>query len=172
MEILIDEITSTLSDNDKKLVFLLNDNAVSIGYVPFSSRAGKKQGNYKIEYKRNKKSYVLFILRVSKGELQIGCKLLHLDKYSELIENLSDSLRNELLDSRPCRVDSGCTAYIKFYYKEKNYIICRHAMRLKRVTLNDYQSFWKLLAAEAECRVTLMKHQNDFSNVMIPIKVL
>jgi len=151
-DITIDEAITTLSVADKEIVRELYENAVAIGYMPVIGRAGKTEGNYKLEFKKDKNSYVLFILRISKGQLSIGSKLLHMGKYCDLIDNLSDTVRNELLESRVCNVDGGCTAFINFKYNNKKYYICRHAIRLKKVTPSDTSALWKMLEAEVACR--------------------
>ena len=147
-----EEAISPLDEDKKKLAMGLHERAVALGYVPFVDKAGKKDGNYKIEYKTDKKATVLFISRISKNELSIGCKLLHLGEYTNLIYKVDKTLRDELLASRPCKVDKGCTAYIRFSFEGKEYLTCRHAMRLKMATYNDIQGLWKLLEAEALCR--------------------
>jgi len=152
INITFEEVVALLDEDRKRLVTGLHERAVALGYIPFIEKAGKKDGNFKIEYKADKKAYVLFITRISKNDLSIGCKLLHLGEYTNLINELSKTVRHELLASRPCKVDKGCTAYVRFCFEEKEYLTCRHAMRLKTLFYSDIQSFWKLLEAEASLR--------------------
>ena len=153
--ITFEEAVAALDENKKKLVSELHNKAVSLGYIPFIAKAGKKDGNYKIEYKADKTAYVLFISKISKNNLSIGCKLLHLGKYPDLIDGLRETVRKELLESRPCDREKGCTAYVQFSFEEKEYFTCRHAMRLKTLMHEDVQSFWKLLEAEAMQRAVV-----------------
>jgi len=155
--ITFEEAVATLDDDGRKLATELHTRALDIGYIPFVDRAGKKEGNYKIEYKADKNAYVLFISRISKGALCLGCKLLHLGEYTQLICGLREVVRDELLKSRRCKVDEGCTAFIKFEYEGTEYLTCRHAMRLKTLAYCDAESFWELLAAEASHRNVVLR---------------
>jgi hypothetical protein len=156
-EITFQEATASLAENELKLVTELHQKAQAINYKPFISKAGSKGNNYKIEYKANKKAYVLFITRISGNKptnqnISLGCKLLNLGKYTNLLPKLSNTLRTELLSSRPCDLKKGCTAYIQFTYEGTEYFICRHAIRLKTVQPSDVSAFWNLLEAEATHR--------------------
>jgi len=151
-DITFETAIAALDEDRRKLVTALHSNALALGYTPFIAKAGSKPGNYKIEYKADKASYVLFITRISKGDISIGCKLLHLGKYANLIDELSETTRHELLTARPCKTEKGCTGYIHFNYESKEYFTCRHAMRLKTLTHSDAQSFWSLLAHENRFR--------------------
>jgi len=148
-----EEAVTNLDEDKKKLVAELHNKALNLGCIATIAKAGKKDGSYKIEYKADKKAYVLFISRISKNGLSIGCKLLHLGKYTQLIDELSETVRNELLAAKACNVDKGCTAYIRFTYDGKEYLTCRHTMRLKTPTYSDLPSLWQLLEAEAAHRI-------------------
>ena len=149
-----EEAIATLDDDKKRLASGLHERALTLGYIPFITKVGKSESTHEIEYKANKKAYVLFISRISKNELSVGCKLLHLGEYTNLIDGLGATVRNELLASRPCKVTKGCVAYIRFSYENKEYFTCRHAMRLKTLTYHDLQSFWSLLESEASQRAS------------------
>jgi len=159
-----EEAVAPLDTDKKKLAAGLHERALALGYIPFIEKAGKKDGNFKIEYKVGKKTYVLFISRISKNDLSVGCKLLYLSEYIHLIDELNETVRNELLASRPCKVDKGCTAYVSFCFEHKDYLICRHAMRLKTLNYADLQGLWKLLEAEDSQRKNnytgLRQHEN------------
>jgi len=147
-----DEAVAPLDDEKRILVADLHSRAISIGYIPDIAKAGSKANNYKLEYRSDKAENPLFISRISNEKLSLGCKLLHLGKYTELLDNLNETIRRELLASRPCKVESGCTAFIQFSFEKKEYLTCRHALRLKTPTASDAQSLWALLAKEAYYR--------------------
>ena len=147
-----EQAVATLDADLQEVVAQLHARALSIGYSATPKPAGKKSGSFKLEYRRKKGEDVLFISRIAGGKLSVACKLYNLRQYVELIDGLDTGLRAELLSAKPCNMESGCTAYIRFNYGGVEYFTCRHTMRLKGVGSGDVNGLWGLLLAEDGCR--------------------
>lgn len=149
---LFNKVTELIPSNERDIFLAIHDNAVSAGFTPFVTKSEKRNFG-KIEYKRTKKGDLLFAVQINSPQWSLRCKLFNLDKYTELLNNLNESVLRRLLESRKCKgVGNGCTVGIKFEYDNQKYNLCRHLIRLRDVCQADVPSIWSLLQAESEFR--------------------
>lgn len=147
---LIDEVIATIPESGRFVAKAMHDNAIKVGYMPYTTKSSKRENFYKIEYKKTKVKDPLYILHVNGMKWSFRCKLFHLDQYVELLHNLSDQALKDILESRMCKgAEKGCTAGIDFAIGGKDYVLCRHGMHFRDLSALDIPSVWGLLRTES-----------------------
>jgi hypothetical protein len=142
------EIINSLDENGKVLVKILHEETLCLGYIPKISAVGKRINDWKCEY--IKKKNVLYILRVTKGQWSIRCKLFNLSKYNDVLEKCNKRCIEILLESsRDCQNHGGgCSGPLEFSIEGKRYSKCRHYFMFKDLLDEDINSIQKLLECE------------------------
>jgi hypothetical protein len=142
------DVLSSLNDYDKVIAENLHEYTLSMGFIPKISTVGKRQNDWKCEYKKNKT--ILYILRITNGLFSIRCKLFNLEKYNDVLESCNiNSIETLLKNSKDCENHGGgCKGPVAFSIKGKNYSKCRHYLMFKELKNEDINGIKKLFECE------------------------
>lgn len=149
----IEAVMASMDEADRRVAKTVHDLAAETGFNPVITQSNKKDDFFKVEYKKPKVKDPLYILHVNGEKWSLRCKLFHLDQYMALLNELNADTLRGLLDARPCRGESaGCTVGIRFSLSGHDYLLCRHGMHFRGLTMADVPPVWALLRAESQYR--------------------
>lgn len=145
----LEEAAASLADADRALAGRLHEYTVSLGFAPKISAMGKKPQDWKCEYKNKKKT--LLILRITGGRWSARCKLYHIDRYSQVLDECSPHCIASLVkNAKGCGNHlGGCAGPVSFSVGGQTYTACRHSLLFDEITAEDAADLQKLLKCEA-----------------------
>ncbi len=143
--------TTSLTPAQMAVVGTLHERMLALGCTCAASAAGGKHDKYKIEYRKGKPARSLLVLRIEGMKWSALLKLYHLQAYAELLDDLSEQVRCDLL-AKPCGFHpGGCKGPVCVTHGGEARQLCRHAMQVKAMSEQDLPAALALLAAEDSC---------------------
>lgn len=142
------EIIASLPAEAQTIISNLHETALTLGYQPKISPAGKKPNHWKCEYTAAKPKRVLYTLRITGQRFSIRAKLFHLPAYIDVL----DCKASLLSAAKNCgNHRGGCAGPITFRVDGKSYVKCRHYFLWKDMKSEDLDDIQRLLQEEAKC---------------------